>query len=356
MDAPSAQPPANKLQPKHYVRIAIVTGFSCFCLGWTFGRLGSVDAAASPREAGETQQIREGSNNPGEYRFINPLLACDVSAKKEIAEFEPLKREISSLIENKVYDKDVGNVSVYFDTRDGRWLGINTSERYFPASLMKVPSMIAVLKAAESDPDLLKKKMRYDGLTDLNAIEHFVPSEGMEPGRSYTVDELLERMIVDSDNNAVPLLIQNIGDRDFEEVLTDLGLSLPAGIGDSLIDFMDVKQYARFFRVLYNSTYLNRALSEKALSLLSRSGFPDGLRAGIPKDVAVAQKFGERSFGPEQDRSAQKELHDCGIVYYPEHPYLLCVMTKGGDYAKLAKTIQDVSRRVYSYMEKEYPR
>lgn len=334
-----------------------MTGIACFCLGWLVGRLGVVDEqAAVPQETGETQQIREGSNSPGEYRFINPLLACDVSAKKEIAEFTPLKREISSLIENKVYDKDVQHVSVYFDTRDGRWLGINTAERYFPASLMKVPSMIAVLKAVESDPELLKKKMRYDGLTDLNDIEHFAPKLSLEAGQAYTVDELLERMIVDSDNNAVPLLLQNISDRDFEEVLTDLGLALPAGLGDTLVDFMDVKQYARFFRVLYNATYLNRELSEKALSLLSRSDFADGLRAGIPKDVAIAQKFGERAFGPEQDRSIQKELHDCGIVYYPEHPYLLCVMTKGGDYAKLAKTIQDVSRRVYSYMEKEYPR
>ena len=43
----------------------------------------------------------------------------------------------------------------------------------------------------------------------------------------------------------------------------------------------------------------------------------------------------------------EHELHDCGIVYYPEHPYFLCVMTRGGDRPKLAAAIADVSKVAY---------
>ena len=40
------------------------------------------------------------------------------------------------------------------------------------------------------------------------------------------------------------------------------------------------------------------------------------------------------------------------MVYYPEKPYFLCVMTKGSDFAVLEKIISDISRIAYEHMEK----
>lgn len=47
-----------------------------------------------------------------------------------------------------------------------------------------------------------------------------------------------------------------------------------------------------------------------------------------------------------------KELHDCGIIYYPERPYLLCVMTEGNDLNELAGVIQNISKTVYEWTAK----
>jgi len=58
----------------------------------------------------------------------------------------------------------------------------------------------------------------------------------------------------------------------------------------------------------------------------------------------VASRFGERAHGP----AGAKQLHDCGIVYCPRRPYLLCVMTRGDDFQELTGTIRDLSRLVYS--------
>ena len=81
--------------------------------------------------------------------------------------------------------------------------------------------------------------------------------------------------------------------------------------------------------------------------------FRDGLVAGVPGNIEVAHKFGER----EVD-SQQTQLHDCGIVYYPKRPYLLCVMTRGQhtddgavDEQKLQAIIKEVSTIVYNYVE-----
>ncbi|MBI5729074.1 MAG: serine hydrolase [Candidatus Magasanikbacteria bacterium] len=298
-------------------------------------------------------QIRQSTlSEKSAYRFIDPLLACDLTTKKANTEFLPLKTKIENIIANKIYAHQATNVSVYFDTRDGRWLGINPNATYFPASLMKVPTLIAFLKLAEEQPEILSKKIVYDGSYDLNTLEYYKPRTTLTPRRAYTVDDLLERMIVNSDNNALPLLVNAVDSKVLDDVYSDLGISIPPDVQDSLKDYMTVKSYVNFFRVLYNSSYLTRAMSEKALALLSKPDFPRGIEGGVPNTVTVAQKFGERNFGTDpNDTTTGKELHDCGIVYYPGHPYLLCVMTKGTDFDKLAGTIQDISKTIYQYMD-----
>lgn len=42
-----------------------------------------------------------------------------------------------------------------------------------------------------------------------------------------------------------------------------------------------------------------------------------------------------------------RELHDCGIIYHPYRPYLLCVMTSGKDFQGLKDTIQAISTLTY---------
>lgn len=101
--------------------------------------------------------------------------------------------------------------------------------------------------------------------------------------------------------------------------------------------------------MLYNSTYLPRESSQEILTFLSHSSFTAGLVAGVPDTTTVAHKFGERAIDPGQNIS---QLHDCGIVYVPRQPYILCVMTQGYDYDELAKVIAEVSRRTYDAVTK----
>lgn len=296
-------------------------------------------------------QIRQSTLGKNTYRFIDPLFACDITSRKAVTELFPLKTKIEELIANKIHAGQLKNASVYFDTRDGRWLGINTAETFFPASLMKVPTLIAFLKVAQEDPNILSKKIYYDGSFNLNTLEYFKPQKSIQPKHSYTVQELLESMIKYSDNNALPLLLKSIDSKTLAEVYTDLGVSIPEDTNDSLADFMPIKSYVSFFRVLYNSSYLSRDMSESALALLSQASFRSGIKDGVPDNILVAQKFGERNFGTDPtDTKTEKGLHDCGIVYFPDRPYLLCVMTKGNDFDKLAATISDISKLVYQFM------
>ena len=205
---------------------------------------------------------------------------------------------------------------------------------------MKVPAMISVLKKIEESPEILKSKISYKNNFDENNREHFKSTEVAQAGRAYSVEELLGFMIRNSDNNSVIMLAQFFSKDQMTDVFYDTGVKLPNEEGQTE-DYMSVKTYSYFFRLLFNASYLDRHLSEYALNLLSQTDFKEGIARGVPATIDVAHKFGE------VDRGSEKQLHDCGIIYFPNHPYLLCVMTRASDFEGAKKTIGDISSAVY---------
>ncbi len=283
----------------------------------------------------------------GKTGLVNPLLAYTVP--QDFTVLGPLGQKLQKETDQTIQNGVASNIAIYFRDLDAaRWTGVNVTGQFSPASLLKVPLMIAYLKLAESQPSILNEQLTYDGSTDDNALENIKPLKAIKAGKSYTVDELIKYMIGYSDNNASTLLFNNLYGIDpnaFKQVFTDLGVPFPT----SQSDYLGPRVYSLFFRVLYNATYLSPELSQKALTLLAYADFPQGLAAGIPENIIAAQKFGEHTF---QDGTA--ELHDCGIVYHPKHPYFLCVMTKGTDLTKLTNVIHDISSIVYQSVDSDY--
>ena len=87
----------------------------------------------------------------GGYKFINPLLECrSASDAFENKELRPFKKKIEKFVKNKLDTKSVSNLAVYFrDLNNGPWFSIGPTANFTPASLLKVPLMIAILKEAE---------------------------------------------------------------------------------------------------------------------------------------------------------------------------------------------------------------
>ena len=290
------------------------------------------------------------------YPFVNPTAGVKYPAEKDPIEWKVLKQTLSDLIANYRNDQQITTASVYFRAfGSGQWLRVNEDLRYAPASLLKVPLMITYFKLAQVEPTILNKTITYNGGPDRNAKETIKASSSLEPG-NYTVAELIRRMIALSGNNSANVLEQNIDNNFYKEVYTDLGLPFPYNEND--VDFKTPKAYAIVLRALYNATYLNRALSNQALALMVNADFQDGLVAGVPKTVKVAHKFGERAFGTTDAQGNPKvislaELHDCGIIYYPNNTYMLCIMTHGKDFKHLEDAIAGISKTVYEAVASE---
>jgi hypothetical protein len=204
------------------------------------------------------------------------------------------------------------------------------------------------MKISESKPEVLNQILTLDE-NNWNEKQDFLPENSTVPGQTYTVSELLSAMIEESDNNATNALNNAIDINFKNEVYTDLGLSLPPD--DGVEQFMTAKEYSHFFRILYNASYLSHEDSEKTLELMTEARFPEGLAGGIPESTIISEKFGERKLQDIDSDAVLYELHDCGIIYTGENPYLLCVMSKSRvSFEHLSTLIQTISTTVYDEM------
>jgi beta-lactamase class A len=277
------------------------------------------------------------------YKYINPILECnpDIAQNNNL---NSLKTDISQLINQEIQQKNISFASIYFrDLNNGPWFGINEKEYFAPASLIKVPILMTYLKKAESDSSLLQKKIPLIVTPDGDSIQNIKPSVSLAPNQEYTVEDLLEKMIVYSDNDAYNTLAQNLTEDEFIKIYKDLDIDISKAFTDPNGNIITVNGYSSFYRILFNASYLNQEMSEKALSMLAKTQYKDGLVAGVPKDIAVAHKFGERKFLD----SGETQFHDCGIIYMPKKPYLLCIMTRGTDLTKASNVIKNISQKVY---------
>jgi len=263
-------------------------------------------------------------------------------------ELIPFRKSVEGKINEYKTKKHADEIAYYFrDLNNGPWFGINEDKEFNLASLFKVPTLMSYYHWAETNPDILQQKISFDGSTTNTSDNYFLtkPKEHLQKGKEYSIDDLINRMIIYSDNEAFRMLIEHAD----PGIIADPYNIVEMQIGTNGEEFTStLREYAPFFRVLYNASYLNKDYSEKALTLLTKTDFKDGIAAGIPKNTEVAHKFGIR-----ETPDGSKQLHECGIIYHKTYPYTLCIMTKGNDLKKLVAIINELSKTTYNEVENQ---
>lgn len=280
------------------------------------------------------------------FTFIKPLLNSEYASKEESAQRYPYIEDIQTTVEAYLPKHPKVNVGLFFlDLTNSAWTGINETERFVPASLLKVPMIISYYKLRETEPGLFGNKIIFTG-PDYNSVKNIGLRGSIKPGQTYSVEELLREMIINSDNNALELLYAYRKDA-LSTIFKDLDAPLPDNQKDiALTDYLSPKEDSKFFLVLYNASYLDRRSSEEVLRILSETNFKDGIVAGTPPNTLVSHKFGERVI-EEDGVPTGEEFHDCGIVYYPGKPYFVCVMTKGSNLEEQQIVAKDISQKIF---------
>jgi len=282
--------------------------------------------------------------------YIDP----DVILEKRRVKYVPIELKTTKRIFEEVKKDKSVSISVYVrNLNNGPWFGIGEDDQFSPIRSLKMPIFIAYLKWSEKNPDILDKMLtipKDDSRATVNLF--FIPENKLEINESYSVSRLLEEMMVNSNDTAMSVLLKNIPHSLLTEVDIDLWVLLPGE--EDINDTISLKEYSSFFRILYNASYLSPASSDFALSLLTKTDFPQGIRKWIPSRIQIANKFWEKvSMTPSGDEV--HKLHDCGVVYYKPYPYIICISTESSDTMKLPNVIGETSRIIFEEISSAYP-
>lgn len=280
------------------------------------------------------------SASESSFRFVKPLAKVSVASNLQpesfIIHFSSLRETLEKTIEK--YNA-TGNVGVFVqDAKTGAWLGIDERIGYTPASLLKVPLMMSILKKVERGEIELDDEIALKE-EDLDSNYGILYKAGA--GAKRTVLELLKEMVLYSDNTAKSALFRQLSDNEVDAVFTHVGIPNPYLLVNP--PTVSPRNYARIFKSLYFSTFLPPELSEKALELTTDTQTENLISAGVPAEIQVAHKFGIVL--------GEVSVHDCGIVYHPINPYFLCVMTRDVDYSVSPKLISEISKDVYVFVD-----
>lgn len=262
--------------------------------------------------------------------LINPMRAF-IADKDVIVNLQPLRKYLTDK-----YEADP-NISVYFEfLNTGANIAVSKDAEFYPASFLKVPIVMAAVKNIEEG--------RWNWKTELTLMEsdkdnHFGTLYKQTAGAKFTIEYLIEKMIKDSDNTAYYMTLRNLEkDAPKQLVWNHLGLQ-DFFTSDGKIS---AKRYAVVLRSLYNAAYLSKEDSSKILTLLTKTPFTEYLEQGLPKGTKFAHKI-----GVIPDSAVYM---DAGIVYLPNRPYLLIVMTKGKKKNEAEQIMKDISKKTYDYI------
>lgn len=280
-------------------------------------------------------------------RFISRFPLIDpsrhlISQSDYIVNIQPLRERVRELA------AEFGNdsVSIYIESLNtGANIAINQNNYILPASLTKVPLALAVIKKIENGAwDFNSELVLMPGDANAFSGDKDNPLSEFPIGTRFTVDTLLQELLINSDNTAYYIFLRNLHQDDLRLVIEAIGLEQLFSQEGKI----SAKEYSRLLRALYTASFLNRDNSQYVLSALDKATFVEFLRSGVPDDVHFPHKYGEND--------TARVYSDSGIVYVPNRPFIISVMVQANpeqsyesEQARAASFMQTVARESYEF-------
>ena len=242
-----------------------------------------------------------------------------------------------------------GRVAIYLkDLRGGREWTYHPDDLFPSASLIKLPVMACVFNRMKEGgltldtPMTLRRRERVGGSGRL---------KWAADGTRYTVREVLERMITESDNTAMRMLLDEVGFDYFARGFTgNLGLTYtqihPEGLSldNRRIpneNYTTAREMGGLLERMYHGQLVDRFSSEMMLEYMKGLKTRKRLARALPVGWQLAHKTG----------LLRGACHDVGIVMTPQGEYVLAVLTgQNASYKDAKDFIEKLAATSYRYM------
>jgi len=274
-----------------------------------------------------------------------PLLDPSVSqpnVHQEIINFDPLRQNLKQYLaslnaSHSFYFEYLSNGS---NIRDG------ADQTSVAASLMKLPVVMDLYKLSEAGKLNLDEQATVKQ-SDINTDSDYGDPTHLKAGDTLSLRQAAQITLQDSDNTTLNVIKDKVlpllnDDTDAIQSL-DISFTLTGDNPGNEQANISARSYSSVLKCLYYSCFLRAGDSEQLLNYLIGSVEQNRLVAGVGQGIEVAHKVGS---------SATNTQSDCGIIYYPGKPYLICLMFFGSTVGNTSTDayFQHVSQMIYNYV------
>ncbi len=237
-----------------------------------------------------------------------------------------------------------GTFGIYIkNLKTGESYGFNSGKYFATGSLYKLWVMSTVVQEIEKGK-IQKDEILSDDVDHLNQEFHIASEDADLTDGTITlsVNDALTQMVTISHNYAALLLTQKISEEAISKFLTDNKLSYSHLGGTNGVPVSTASDVSLFLEKLYKGQLGNPSSTSYMIDLLKSQQFKEKLPKYLPSNTVIAHKTGELdSFS-----------HDAGIVYAPNGPYIIVVLSKSTNSYDANDTIGKISKAVYDYFLK----
>lgn len=275
----------------------------------------SPNPSSTPTPPPQSTPIIVAGQTPEQSATPSPRVMVDRKAERE----ESL-REVAALIE-RAREEFPGRTGIVFvDIESDKVLDYDGSRQFESASLMKlvvIAELYRLIQVGELDIDYpltLEQKHIVGGAGDL---------KNLEPGTTFSIKVLVEKMITQSDNTATQMLTDFLTKDALQKSIKNLGLTGTtinrdvydfAAIDEGLDNYITAKDAARLLVQIAKEELPG---SKEIHSVLERQQRNDMIGHNFPSGTRVAHKTGELN----------GILHDVGIVYAPRGAFVVALLS-----------------------------
>lgn len=269
-----------------------------------------------------------------QYPFLSPRIFLQ-NQNDILINFTKLRQKLQE------YTKSSRNkIGFYFEyLPSGISIGVDEKTNYVSASLFKVPIVMAVYNEIENGRLRLGQELEIKE-SDLDPLSGNLWKKGA--GYKITLEDAIKTTLIDSDNTAKNVLYDTLPQGALMNVFDALDIPFEA---NGLTPIVSPKNYSSILRSLYLSSILENENSNQILDLLSKTIYTDKLPAGVPGGIRVAHKIG--IYDPANPLNST--YTDCGVIYVPKRPYILCIMTRE-DEDSARKDMINLSKIIYDFV------